>query len=433
VIFFRTTDEDCLIQGTFKRTSQSGVPVFFNEHGVIEAVTDFLIYKALNTKDERSSVITYAEQIQTFLRFFDSKVSDFKWSDITDTHLLEFRDDKLDDQGKANSYIYNILRIVFEFLAWAETNKIIRRHVAIYIDDRTYAVSAVKSEKGYWKWPHLPKVTSKAQPTPTNNDIEALHVQVFESSEEVGVRDSLILTVYERSARRMEALQIKVSDIPDWDEIDDHRDNDKLIYIEVLGKRRRFRDLEFLPETIELIRDYIEDERADVVANAKKRAKKQGSYYQEPEEVFIDHVKGTALNKQYISARISALMKKAGIKGTGHRVRAKGLTDIVASYDGYDKNGQPLAVQDVLLRAAEKAGHTNPTSLRAYLAMSRSEGFAERINKIELNRALELKVQGVKRKLDKYITIDSLVRAIDDGKSVEEAIVYFIENHIDTC
>jgi len=430
MIFIKTTDEDCLIQGTFKKTSQSGVPVFFTEHGVIEAVTDFLIYKALNTKDEKSSVTTYAEQIQTFLRFFDNKVSDFKWSDITDTHLLEFRDDKLDAQGKASSYVYNVLRIVFEFLAWAETNKIVRRQVAIYNDDRTYAVSAVKSEKGYWKWPHLPKVTSKAQPTPTNDDIEALHVAAIESSEGVGVRDSLILTVYERSARRMEALQIKVSDIPDWDEIDDYRDNDKLFYIEVLGKRRRLRELEFLPETIELIRDYIEEERAEVVTGAKKRAKKQGSYYQEPEEVFIDHVKGTALNKQYISSRISALMKKAGIKGTGHRVRAKGLTDIVASYDGYDKNGQPLAVQDVLLRAAEKAGHSNPASLRAYLAMSRSEGFAERINKIELNRALEYRANRLKKQLGRFEELSSLITAIEQDENVEERVINFLENHI---
>lgn len=74
MIFFRTTDEDCLIQGTFKRTSQSGVPVFFNEHGVIEAVTDFLIYKALNTKDERSSVITYAEQNKRFYVFLTARL-----------------------------------------------------------------------------------------------------------------------------------------------------------------------------------------------------------------------------------------------------------------------------------------------------------------------------------------------------------------------
>ena len=146
MIFFRTTDEDCLIQGTFKKKPQSGIPVFFNEQGVIEAVTNFLIYKALNSKDARSSVNTYAEQIQTFLRFFDARVNDFNWCDITDDHLTDFRDEYLDEQGKARTYVYNILRIIFEFLVWAERNKVVRGHVAIYNDDRNYSVSAKK----YW-------------------------------------------------------------------------------------------------------------------------------------------------------------------------------------------------------------------------------------------------------------------------------------------
>jgi hypothetical protein len=57
-------------------------------------------------------------------------------------------------------------------------------------------------------------------------------------------------------------------------------------------------------------------------------------------------------------------------------------------------------VWEVQIRAAEKAGHSNPASLRAYLVMSRSEGHAERIDEIELTRALESKVQRLKRQLD---------------------------------
>lgn len=431
MIFFRTTDEDCLIQGTFKKKPQSGIPVFFNEQGVIEAVTNFLIYKALNSKDARSSVNTYAEQIQTFLRFFDARVNDFNWCDITDDHLTDFRDEYLDEQGKARTYVYNILRIIFEFLVWAERNKVVRGHVAIYNDDRNYSVSAKKSEKGNWVWPHMHSVSSKTQPTPTNDEIEVLHAKAFESSEITGFRDSLILTLFERSARRMEALQIKLSDIPDWDEIGEHKDNDMLIYIEVTGKGSKKRDLEFLPETIETIRDYIEGDRAKVVSAAKKRARKRGVSYQEPQEVLIDHVKGTELNEDYISRRISGLMKSARIKGTGHRVRAKGLTDIVGSYDGFDAKGQPLAAQDVLIRAAEKAGHSNITSLRPYLALSRSEGLAAKMNNIELIRNLEVRIHNKQKQLERLDKAEALFYAISNDVNVEEEILRFMENYID--
>lgn len=98
-------------------------------------------------------------------------------------------------------------------------------------------------------------------------------------------------------------------------------------------------------------------------------------------------------------------MKKAGIDGTGHRVRAKGLTGIVAAFDGFDAQGQPESAQDVLIRAAEKAGHSNPQSLRPYLALSRSEGLAAKLNNVELLRDMKIKFQMRKKKLPKYIRL----------------------------
>jgi site-specific recombinase XerD len=428
LILFRMTNEDCVLEGLYSKKSYAGIPVFFNQNGVIEAVTDFLIYKALKSSDEMNSVKTYAEQIQTFLRFFDSKIKGFDWKDITNSHLLEFRDSKI-EAGNSDSYTFNILRIMFEFLVWAELNKYIRRRVAIYEDDRDYVVSAVKNKKGKWKWPYFPDITKRTQPTPTNDDIEALHAVTIESSDEVGFRDSLIFNIYERTARRMEALQIKVSDIPDGDEIDDYRDRDKLFYIEVTGKRRIIRDIEFLPETMELIRDYIENDRAEVVKKAKDRAKKNGTVYKEPEEVFIDHVKGTTLSQNYISTRLKGNMKKAGVKGNPHRVRAKALTDVVASFDGYDKNGQPLAVQDVLILAAEKAGHSNPASLRSYLALSRSAGHAARLNNIEMTRALEAQIQQLKRKKESIKVLSPVIDALEHDSDVVNVLINFLEDY----
>ena len=225
----------------------------------------------------------------------------------------------------------------------------------------------------------------------------------------------------------MEALQIKVSDVPDWDEIEEYQAENKLFYVEVTGKRKIDRDLEFLPETMELIREYIENERADAVNAAKNRSK----FYKEPEELFLASTTGKPLNKQYISRRLSGLMKKAGVAGTGHRVRAKGLTDIVAAFDGFDDRGQPKSVQDVLIRAAEKAGHSNPQSLRHYLALSRSEGLAAKLNNIELLRDIEIKIQVRKKQIADIDKAGELFDAILNDVNVEDQLLIFLKAYLE--
>tara|TARA_B100000470_G_scaffold185702_1_gene150995 strand:- start:3066 stop:4379 length:1314 start_codon:yes stop_codon:yes gene_type:complete len=424
MIFYKTTDEDCILQGVFSKSSYSGVPVFFDANGVIEAVSNYLIFKAIKDTDQITSVTTYADQLQTFLRFIDEKGKGLSWQNVTDGHLVEFRDAKI-TSGNKDRYVAGVLRTVFDFYLWAERNKYIRHHVAIYNDDKDYAISAEKT-KVSWKWPYIPSSTSKAKPTPTNDDLELLHAVTIEASDLVGTRDSLILTVYERSARRMEALQIKVSDVPDWDEIEEYQAKNKLFYIEVTGKRKIVRDLEFLPETMELIREYIENERSDAVNAAKKRNK----FYKEPDELFLAYTTGKPLNKQYISRRLSNLMKKAGVAGTGQRIRAKGLTDIVAAYDGFDDRGQPKSAQDVLIRAAEKAGHTNPQSLRHYLALSRSEGLAAKMSNIELLRDFEIKLNTRRKQLEKVEMSQELFDAILNDFNVEEKLILFLEQYL---
>jgi len=424
MIVYKTTDDDCILQGAFSKTSFKGIPVFFDNNGVIESVSNYLIFKSIKDTDQVTSVTTYADQLQTFLRFLEEKGSKITWPNVTDSHLTEFRDTKI-KEGNKEGYVGSILRTIFDFYLWAERNKYIRHHVAIYKDNKQYAISAKKTKHG-WTWPYLPSSISKARPTPTNDDIEKLHVKAIEESETVGLRDSLLFSIYERSARRMEALQIKVSDVPDWDVIEEYQNENKIFSVEVIGKRKIERDLEFLPETMELLREYIENEREDAVRAAKKRDK----LYREPDALFLAATTGKALNQQYISRRLSGLMKKAGVAGTGHRVRAKALTDIVAAFDGFDERGQPKSAQDVLIRAAEKAGHSNPQSLRSYLALSRSEGLAAKLNSVELLRDLEVKVETRKRQIAGIDGASDLFKAISNDVDVEDALLKFLQAYI---
>jgi site-specific recombinase XerD len=424
MIFYKMTNEDCILQGTFRKLTHNGIPIFFDRNGVIEAVSNYLIFKSIKDTDEITSVTTYADQLQTFLRFIEDSGKQIAWQNVTDGHLVEFRDIKINSGNKAG-YVAGLLRTVFDFYVWAERNKYIRHHVAIYSDDKEYAISAEKT-KFSWKWPHMPSSNSKTRPTPTNDDLELLHTTTIEESEIVGVRDSLIFSIYERSARRMEALQIKVSDVPEWDQIEEYQQENKIFCIEVTGKRRKIRDIEFLPETMELLRDYIENDRAEAV----RVGKKNHQFYKEPEELFLGSTTGLPLNKQYISRRLSGLMKKSGIKGTGHRVRAKGITDIVAAFDGFDEKGQPLSAQDVLIRAAEKAGHSNPSSLRHYLALSRSEGLAAKLNNIELLRTIDIQLQIRKKQIEGINNANELFEAIKNNTNIEEELIGFLNKYL---
>ena len=86
--------------------------------------------------------------------------------------------------------------------------------------------------------------------------------------------------------------------------------------------------------------------------------------------------------------------------------------------------------QDVLIRAAEKAGHSNPQSLRHYLALSRSEGLAAKLNNIELLRDLEVKVQNRKKQLKEIDRASELFDAILNDLNVEEEILSYLEFYL---
>ncbi|MET0014357.1 MAG: hypothetical protein ABW088_11945 [Sedimenticola sp.] len=433
MVFYDLTNEDCVLQGTFKQSSHAAIPVFYDDNGVIVAVTDYMIYKSVTDTDVASSVRTYADQLLTFLRFIDGYSFDeskgeakLSWERVMDRHLTEWRTMRI-EEGRDSGYIANVLYTVFQFYLWAEENKYIRRHVAIYDDDNEYPISAKRTKNNGWTWPYIPSSSGKIQPTPTNDDLEKLHVVTIEESDVVGLRDSLLLSMYERTARRFEALQVKVTDIPDWDEIEDCAAENSIITIEVTGKKGRKRDLEFLPETMELAREYIEGKRASAVKAARHRDK----LYTEPEELFLGSTTGLPLNKQYMSRRISSLMKKAEVKGTGHRVRAKGLTDVVAAYDGWDEEGKPKSAEDVLLRAAEKAGHGDFKSLRPYLAFSRSEGYAAKLNSIESLRAVETQLSIRKKQLTNIEKLLPLLNAVLNSDQVEAELIKLLEDEVD--
>ncbi len=95
-----------------------------------------------------------------------------------------------------------------------------------------------------------------------------------------------------------------------------------------------------------------------------------------------------------VSKRVKGFYNQTGVKGSLHRLRARGLTSTVAAYDGFDDEGRPFSAELVLIKAAEKAGHSHWGTLQPYLAMHRAskslDGDLHAEAQVELNNLKKL-------------------------------------------
>ena len=315
VPFFVKTDSRCTINGI----SYAGIPIFFDDNGVIQPLSDYMISLVYQFRKPASTVETYAYYLQKFFKHINEL--EINWADVTDRNLIRWRDQMIDIECLRPSTVFACLLKVFHFYQWAEASGILKYAVATYDECneqscschvRSYQISAVrKGRHNYYTWPYLPKISQQAnRHTPVDEEIERLHVEVFNSS--TGQRDSLLLSFYEDAClRRMEALSITVKDIPSWDEIEEYMESDKTFILTILGKGNKERDVPVIPELMVRAREYIEEERKAVITRAKSR----NSTFKPSDELFLSATTALPLTKEYVSRHVSELMKYVDIKG----------------------------------------------------------------------------------------------------------------------
>ena len=353
VVFFSLTDARCVVRGN----AYPGIPIFFDADGVIEPFSDYMVHVVRDQRRPATTARTYAAYLQKFLKHLASIGVD--WTDVTDPILAAWRDLLLTQQQLAPGTVGAYLSAAFSFYCWAQENGRVRYAVNLYAgrdgvrptrDERSYQISAKRSRRGRLYWPYLPKDPGGAvRHTPSHDEIERVHIKVFET--QTGERDSLLLSLYEDCyLRRSEALSLTVRAIPFSEDIDSKLMTGEVFTLPVLGKGSKARPVVVLPELMALAREHIEGERARVVARAKRRDER----YVDAGALFLSHTTGRALPKDYVSARISKAIRLAGVEdASGHRLRASGLTALVAAYDGFDESGKFLPAEQVLWKAAE--------------------------------------------------------------------------------
>ena len=375
------TDARCVINGK----PYPGIPVFFDERGVITPVSDYFVHLVYRKRRPPTTARTYAMHLQAFLKHIAG--AGVAWTDVTDGVLIAWRDGLLDDLHLARATVKDYLNTVFDFFRWAEETSRVRFVVDLYshqddagVDDPDIhcQISTEHSRRrGRCFWPYLPKVRGQGvRHTPTHAEIERIHEAVFATV--TGQRDSLLLSFYEECyLRRAEALGIEVSDIPSWEAIDAAQTNNRIFSLDVIGKGLAPRTVEVLPVLMARAREHIEEDRSAVVRQARRR----NPAYREPAALFLAHTTGAPLNRDHVSRRISSLMQSLGIENaSGHRLRARGLTSLVEAHDGVDASGRPLPAEPVLWKTADAAGHKHWQSLRPYLNMVRSARHAKPVD-----------------------------------------------------
>lgn len=392
-IRFIKTDDQCTTDGV----PRPGIPIFFTEKGIYEAPSDFMVYLRCTARRPASTVETYAFHIQKFLKYLRS-LEDKDWKEVTDQTLIIWRDKMIDVDGLLDSTVNNYLLTVFAFYQWAEETGRVKNCVAIYnfdeVQGKIYQIAARNTKNRKWVWPYLLKVAHKPdRNTPTPQQLEEVHVRAFEEST-TGQRDSLILSFYEdMGLRESEGLSLTLNDIPSWDDIDEAFEEDRPFIVTIWGKGNKKRYVPAVPELMRRAREYIEEGRAGTVLKSKRR----NPAYRPPDALFISHTTGKKLNRQYLSRRISLLLKASGIEDvSGHRVRATYIETQVEAHDGYDESGRPLPAEQVMWKTQELVGHSSSQSTRPYLNKVRSRSYASKGDAI---LETEAKIKGLNRRL----------------------------------
>lgn len=362
------TDETCVVEGA----TYSGIPVFFDEKGVIQPLTDYMIFLVRAERINPSSVETYAYSLQKFWKWLHAHSPAISWNKVTDDHLLLFRDTYRRADGKKckDATVKSALEVIFQFYVWAETVNLIRNHVAIYDDkgDRVFHISAIRNHDGgrhEWSWPRLLSIRPKKpwRSTPTPNEIDDLHGTISESTKCIE-RDAVMARLMRESNMRIGSiLSMLTRQVPSRDKIEEAKEANKAVPAIVRIKGGSEEPVAVLPELWEACRMYLEGERKRIVESARLR----NPAYAAPKELFLSSKTGLALTRQGGSNRFIHLMRKAGMSGmSGHRIRARGLSDVVEN-ERETETGRVLSDEQTLIRASAKANHRNPRSLEPYL------------------------------------------------------------------
>lgn len=423
--FLIFTNEKCLIENQ----SYSSIPLMLDSaNNVVEAASDWFRHLILIRRRSSSSVRQFAYQLHQWWKFLQEK--NVAWYEVDDYKIAAWRDSFLDRQFDKTT-VNSLVLTVFKFYLWAEKNGhttglIGETDISRNFRPRLSVIANTnKNKRVSYTTPLLIRNAAKPiLPTPTNDDITKVHqalAEMYVQNTDLFIRDSLILMWMEGTGlRRAEVISLKCTDIPSWDEIqklEENQDNAKICVVGKGSKKRIvFAGTDLLTQTLE----YIETERKAIV---KKFILHKNAAYKKPKSIFLSNKTGVSLNVDSVSQLFAKAFRKAGVRGSGHRVRARFLTNLVTGLleAQFEKFKSLPDAASVLLPAAQIAGHNHIETLRPYLDLAKKallqDTHAMRLSTARdkatvVNRQYEI----TKEKLKIEKEFESLLNLVELGK-----------------
>jgi integrase len=378
-------------------------------HHFVGPVCDYLRHIIIYERLEASSAKTYAQEIQLFWNFLESRK--VRYLEVTDDILLEWMNEQ---EKRGNRQYVTAARCdaIFDLYCWLEINGYIENAVRIpgHNDKSTFTpmLSSRRSASSRFRQSRYGIISAirprgkdadSLQPTPTAEDLTQIYVASDNPKNlELTERNHLLIDWYgQTGVRRIEAQNLSINQIPDWSIIDSLRDRGHAFELRLVKtKGSKPRHIGVLPHLIERTREWIEGPRAEIVG----RFKRKDPGYKEPSEVFISNKTGKALALTVITNLFTSFFAKANVEGHGHRIRAYYLNNLLqaeveAALSNIISSGSTAVNIDwelILRKVAERAGHKNVESLRKYVTILKKKH-----NRLSLH--------------DDHVTLDQVLRA----------------------
>lgn len=355
-----------------------------------------------------STLLEYAKILRGFVRF--RRERNILWDEVTDDHIRQYRDSK-ERQGVQLRRRNVIVGVIFGLYQWAEETLRLDYHVQLHdrpeydreLRNHCFAITSRKAKKKSGEMVRVSTQLQRDHPskykrrhTPTASEIERLHEAEMDCVH--GERNSLIYAWAEYTGgRRFEVLQVGVHQLPSREQLDRIFDGELEWSIKVIRKGGFPGRLKPPPELLRRTLNFIENERAKVVAHCVTTGRAVSG------SLFITS-KGSPLSLSTLSDLSRAAFRRAGIqRASFHRLRAVfAHKEVSASLDALVEDGQELGPdslwkETILIRVADLLDHGSLKSLMHYIndVISSRLQKSTSLKKLELDRAFAEKSEAL--------------------------------------
>lgn len=367
--------------------SYAGIPAIVFADGIHDESADWLRHIRIGRDFGERTAEQYAKMLRAFLQEM-VRGPRLQLSQITDAHILSWRNSKYGNMSSKKQNANNIVQIIFEFFLHCERTGRLKYRVGCYERSELpeamkgvhFPISAIplhsKGRRFRWASP----LAFKRVPTSIGNrgtpDDEAMREahRLLRGTRHERRTSAMLVLVEDSGARVSELLQLKLRDIPEEEELLAALETDGGLWeVKVVRKGGDEAELQFSTDALLEARSYLRFRKALIEVH-RARAKKKNIHYSAPEELFISEGTGKVLTSDTVTRIVSTLLNKAGIKKAGiQRVRAKFAIDTIDEVLneylalGISLDGESAWVETVIQQAAARMGHRGTGSLKHYL------------------------------------------------------------------